>query len=480
MSPPLVSVIIPAYDQAPFLPEAIQSVLDQSYAEVELVVVNDASPDDTDAVMMRLTDPRITYLVHERNLGVAAARNTGIRASRGEILAFLDADDYFHPRKLEAHVQFLAAHPETGASYNARFELNHSSRTIREMWRPPPTVTLTDLVVGFPFSPSDLVVRRDWAFAVGLFDPAMQTAEDTDFPCRLMLAGCRFAGIDRALNYRRFHSGRPRQNLAGWLADAERAVAAVLADPRCPEAVRALGRRATKYHLLAFAGLALIQNETALAQDWLRELVRADPGIVCGAPGELVEYLLQVSLADESLDHAAVLQAIFAQIPSDLPSLSPHYGWCVGRGYVWKAIRATMWGREDAARRDFSRAAAVSAGVDETLLRQVTHGLLGYLDEFGADATAGVLGRLRLHLNALAPRAGDRLEACYLVNRAFRHYRAGEWAHVPGTVVRAWRRDASHLMNRGVRAIFVRSWGKIIRSGFRRGEVRSVPADECR
>ena len=180
-----------------------------------MIVVNDASTDNTDDVIRQFDDPRLKYIVHENNLRLSATRNTGMEASKGEIIFLLDADDLFHPDKLQAHVDFLQNHPDIGASYNARFELNHSSTTIREMWTPPLSVSLKDLVLGFPFSPSDTVVRREWAFKVGLFNPQVGTAEDTDFPCRLALDGCQFAGIDRALNYRRYHSGSGKKKFGG-------------------------------------------------------------------------------------------------------------------------------------------------------------------------------------------------------------------------------------------------------------------------
>ncbi len=167
MASPLVSVVIPSYNQAEFLPATIRSVLDQTYQNFEIVVVNDASPDDTDEVMKQFNDPRIKYIVHEKNQRLPATRNSGMRASQGEIIALLDADDLFHPKKLEEHVKFLSMHPEIGVSYNARYELNHSAETIRELWRPPLTVSLVDLMSGFPFSPSDTVLggngRSTWA-----------------------------------------------------------------------------------------------------------------------------------------------------------------------------------------------------------------------------------------------------------------------------------------------------------------------------
>lgn len=457
MNSPLVSVVIPAYNQAEFLAETVQSVLNQTYQNFEIIVVSDASTDNTDDVMAQFADPRLTYIVHEKNLRLSATRNTGMKASKGEIIFLLDADDLFHPEKLQTHVKFLNEHPEIGVSYNARFELNHSSNTIREMWRPPLTVDLKDLILGFPFSPSDTVVRREWAFKVGLFHPEVGTAEDTDFPCRLALAGCQFAGIDRALNYRRYHSGRGRKNLPGRITDVERVQEEIFNDPHCPEDVKAMGRMAIKHHLMVIVSLALIQNETELAQKYVRELVELDPSVTDGSPCELVEFLLSECIADESDDHEALLKQVFAQLPPEFSWLSSQYDWEVARGWLWKGIRAVIWSREVAGRTHFARATDLHASMDDELMQLATYHLLGYETEFGTDAVMAMLSKLRLYINQVTPRGGNQLEGSYLINRAFEMYRTREYKTIPAMVFRAWRNAPSYLANRGVLSIFFRS-----------------------
>ena len=165
MSTPKVSVIVPVYNGARYLGEAIESVLNQTFQDFELVVVSDASPDDSADVVRQFSDQRIRYLEHAQNRGSIAARNTGIEASRGDIVVFLDQDDVFHAEKLHTHVEFLARNPDIGLSYNSRFELlNESSRLIRTLWRPPRSVVLGDMVMGFPFGPSEMVIRRGGCF----------------------------------------------------------------------------------------------------------------------------------------------------------------------------------------------------------------------------------------------------------------------------------------------------------------------------
>ena len=109
---PAVSVVIPAYNAGRWLAETIGSVLGQSLGDFELLVVDDASTDDTAAVAVGIADSRLRLIRQPQNMGVAAARNAGIEAARGEFIAFLDADDIALPQRLEKQVAFLRAHPE--------------------------------------------------------------------------------------------------------------------------------------------------------------------------------------------------------------------------------------------------------------------------------------------------------------------------------------------------------------------------------
>lgn len=120
----LVSVIIPTYKNRGLLCQAIDTALAQDYQNVEVVVVDDNSPDsearqNTESQMLKYeTDPRVRYIKHEFNKNGAAARNTGIKASKGDLIAFLDDDDEFLPGKLTAQVSFLQSHKEYQAVYN--------------------------------------------------------------------------------------------------------------------------------------------------------------------------------------------------------------------------------------------------------------------------------------------------------------------------------------------------------------------------
>ncbi len=115
---PTVSVILPTYNRAHLVGRAIQSVLRQTWENLELIIVDDGSTDDTGEVVRDFKDERLRYLGYGHNTGAAAARNRGIRASRGRYVAFQDSDDEWMPRKLERQVKaFAEASPATGVVY---------------------------------------------------------------------------------------------------------------------------------------------------------------------------------------------------------------------------------------------------------------------------------------------------------------------------------------------------------------------------
>jgi glycosyltransferase involved in cell wall biosynthesis len=120
MTPPLVSVIVPAYNYARYLSDALASVCDQTYQRWECIVVDDGSTDDTAEVAAKWakSDDRFRLIRHFMNKGLPAARNSGVDASRGALIQFLDADDRLLTEKLVRHVRFLEEHPETGVVYS--------------------------------------------------------------------------------------------------------------------------------------------------------------------------------------------------------------------------------------------------------------------------------------------------------------------------------------------------------------------------
>lgn len=185
--PPSVSVIIPAYNAAWCVRKAIDSVLVQGFGDREVIVVNDGSIDDTASVLARYGDA--VRVIDQPNGGMSSARNAGIRAARGEFLAFLDSDDWWLPGKLEAQVELLRARPDLGfCSCAARVE-NIDGELLNlwqcPTWRGPFVVHLFGSGADVPGSCSAVLARRGLVLEVGAFDETLRGAEDPDLWIRL-------------------------------------------------------------------------------------------------------------------------------------------------------------------------------------------------------------------------------------------------------------------------------------------------------
>jgi glycosyltransferase involved in cell wall biosynthesis len=459
MHNPLVSVVIPSYMGAKYLGEAIDSVLAQTYPNFEIVVVNDASPDDTDAVIAQYDDPRLRYIVHEKNQGAGVARDTATQAARGELIAFLDQDDYCHPEKLALHVRHFAEDPTLGASYTGRFELNPSSTTIRDIWQLPFAISLKDLVMGFPITPSDLVLRREWALLpdIGAVHEVFHGGEIIRYG-RLYLAGCTFAPIERALTYHRYYAGRIQRNIERDCEQYLFAQNTIFDDERCPPEIRSLRPKAHTMSYLVWAGYALNQTETELAHKLLRKAAALTPTLAEGSYCELARFLLANNLENDFADHEAAIRHTYAQLPPELIFDRAQLERAIGQGYLIRGTRCLIWGRAELGADCFSRAAAMETQIDDSYVGSLTHQLLNYEAQFGYDAAQAALERIAPHLDRVSGRRTSGPVAARLAyNRALRHFHSQDYRHVPADCVRAIVNDPRNVTNRGVLSVFVRS-----------------------
>jgi glycosyltransferase involved in cell wall biosynthesis len=206
----LVSIMMPAYNAAPYIGKAIESVLAQSYTNWELIIVNDGSTDNTAEVAARYTDPRIR-LLHQSNAGEAVARNRALDESHGEYVAFLDADDLFLPDHLVTTVKHLLEHPEHAGVYtdghycdpqDVRMELLSSRRRGPfQGWIFEQLLVASD-VFGPPVC---VVIRTDRITSRGLrFDPLIVIGPDWDFFTHYA-EGVKFGSVTRATCLYRVH-----------------------------------------------------------------------------------------------------------------------------------------------------------------------------------------------------------------------------------------------------------------------------------
>lgn len=185
---PNVSVILPTYNRADILGESIRSVLEQTYEQLELIVVDDASTDDTPRVVRNVPDDRVVYLRHDRNKGAPAARNTGLAEARGEYVAFQDSDDEWFPRKLERQMRaFERASADVGVVYTGMLRAEQGeTRRLPYPGVAQPRGDIRPSLARQNFIPTQAaLVRRECFDAVGTFDADVWPLEDWELWIRL-------------------------------------------------------------------------------------------------------------------------------------------------------------------------------------------------------------------------------------------------------------------------------------------------------
>ncbi len=203
MNTPQVSIIIPSFNYGRFIEHALRSALTQTFRDFEVIVVDDGSTDDT-MQRVRAFGPSVHY-VHQANSGAAAARNTGVLRSRGEFIAFLDADDVWLPTKLTRQVEVLRS-ADAGVAYTWWSFIDGHGRPLPQVKAPTfAGDVLGELLRGCFVTFSMLMVRRSCFDRIGLLDTSLPIAEDWDLLLRLAAAGYQFAYVPEVLVKNRLH-----------------------------------------------------------------------------------------------------------------------------------------------------------------------------------------------------------------------------------------------------------------------------------
>ncbi|MDL0130811.1 glycosyltransferase [Halobacterium salinarum] len=216
-----VSVVIPTYNRSEEVGQAIKSVLSQSFDNLECIIVDDGSSDQTPRIVRSFEDRRIKYLRHETNCGVSAARNTGIKAAKGEYIAFLDSDDEWETRKIEMQVNELQSRSNFWNSVYCGVKKRRKNRVKQLFDRIIPEdtgkeggeeliegVVSRDLAV---HAGSTLLAEKESVVKAGGFDESMQRYEELEFLVRLLANG-KMAYLDKEL-VTLHDSGYPKANL---------------------------------------------------------------------------------------------------------------------------------------------------------------------------------------------------------------------------------------------------------------------------
>jgi glycosyltransferase involved in cell wall biosynthesis len=313
---PEISVIIPAYNQAEYVSQAIQSVLAQTNPNFELVVVNDGSTDETLQILSKFQDQRIR-VISQPNRGLAAARNTGIRESTAPLIALLDSDDCFMPDKLAVQSEYLLQHPEIGMVGGGIQIVNHKGKILKKINKEPDSLNLLGFLFANPFVPSSIMIRRQWFNRVGIFDETLRACEDWDMWLRIGYSGCLFAWIDYPLVEYRQHQGQMTQEPERM----QKAIFTVLdkffKQSEIPENILKLKDEVYAIGYLHSAAYAFQANQFTIGQNCIREAFHYYPPLRDQDYKRVVDIFTGWSDDPKSTKPAEFLQRISDHLPKE-------------------------------------------------------------------------------------------------------------------------------------------------------------------
>ncbi len=337
----LVSVIIPTHNRATLLAEAIDSVLQQTFSDFELIIVDDGSTDNTPQVVAAYDDPRIVY-IRQDGQERGAARNRGVAAAQGEFITFLDDDDWFLPHKLAVQVPYLQANPEVGMVISGWDRVTEDGAVVRaeRPWLHHPEPVLRNWLFAAMCHVAAMLMRRSWFERVGGFNQEIISGEDTYLWYCLARAGCPTGWVPEVVFRQRLHGSNSVRNINNIRQGKTKMLEAVFADEQAPALLGISREKVTgRVHLgLACMGYGSGLVEQAAAD--LAEAVRLDPSLLENGANGLLEAVAAYAwnhLTDEPLPFT---ERVFDNLPPSLQHLQGMRRKAIARTWMVGAFRA--------------------------------------------------------------------------------------------------------------------------------------------
>jgi glycosyltransferase involved in cell wall biosynthesis len=319
---PRVSVIIPSYNHARYVGDAVESVLTQDSLDVEIIVVDDGSTDSTQNVLQKYSSAAVR-VIRQTNKGLLGARNRGILESSAPILCFLDADDLLLPGSLHFLLNVLDKQPEVGLVTGGRVSVDSNGNKLVSNLLKPNNLQVEDLLVDNPIIPSGVMVRRNWLDIVGGFETKREfdPTGDWDLWVRLAYMNCKIEWVEKPVVAYRVHMDQMSQDPSRMRHAMLLVLDKFYANTRIPQLLedlkpRAYGnlyvRSACKYFLAGMHGSGANDLDNA---------IRLNPIFSKSDYKELTNLLIGWAQSPQSKDPVSFLENIRRNLPTQLKGL---------------------------------------------------------------------------------------------------------------------------------------------------------------
>lgn len=317
MNEGLVSIIIPAYNQAQYLSFAIESVLSQAYPQWECIVVDDGSTDDTKKITHHYNHKAIRY-IYQRNQGLSAARNTGITAAQGEFLAFLDSDDMLLPEHLQLLVTAMRANPTAALMHGSSIVIDQNNRILPNTLKSGLSGETNQLLFENPIQVDSVLLRHSWQEKIGLFDTNLRSYEDWDYWLRLAAAGASMASIPDAVFYYRFHSQQMTKNTTQMTSASFAVLDKVFNNQDIPASWLKDKNTAYSHAHLRGAANAYLSDQIESAQQHLLNACQLNPQLLAENEEMLIKKTYGWADSPKVKDPIRFLDNIYSHLPAEI------------------------------------------------------------------------------------------------------------------------------------------------------------------
>ncbi|MBE7552149.1 MAG: glycosyltransferase [Anaerolineales bacterium] len=334
MRSPTVSVIIPVYNQAQFIGQTIDSVLAQTFSDYEIIVVDDASTDNTAKILAGYGDC-LRVITLKTNTGPAITRNIALGVAQGEFIAFLDSDDMWYLRRLDITVSYLRKNLNVDLVCGAWDHIDEAGRTIEKLNQPSnyqPQVDIdflrTLVVRGNLLATSALLIRRKCFECCGLFDTNLKRSMDWDLWLRMAAHGHKIAMIDQPVSRYRRHQTNLTLNPQRMEEATRQVLVKLFSNDQLAVRLADLQEHAYIDSWLRLAGLA---HEAGLEKDTHRFIQMARELY----PKAVPNYALSFNYL-EKLFLLPAAEEFMLMIATAMPEVRPLYSWMMMRRYLQK------------------------------------------------------------------------------------------------------------------------------------------------
>lgn len=303
MSSPLISVVIPVYNVERFIKTCLDSVLQQSYENLEVLVVDDGGPDQSISIVEQYNDQRLR-IIRQENRGLAGARNTGIREARGDFIALLDSDDFWSADKVEKHVAVMLANPRCGVSFSASMFVDENGKSLNRLQEPfnKQNFNSAQIFCRNPIGNGSVPMITRSVFDqiafknaglehIQYFDESLRQSEDIDCWVRIALqTETEFHYIDQPLTFYRLNSGGLSANVDRQFETWQRVLAKITY--LAPDFARKYGRLAKAYQYRYLARRLILEANTFKACRLIWRALITSPLIIIKEPKRTLTTLL--------------------------------------------------------------------------------------------------------------------------------------------------------------------------------------------